>query len=416
MMNFAKTSDGWYFEYQGGADENAWVWTELKNDGSTTISKIFNFVRSDLREPPDDTTDMDDYVYVFDFGKIEGEYVRIPGRMIGSENDVMFPTGTFFKRKLFAAERNISIFGRLSKLLDHRDPIIVGGADPKAIPMEVFEELLRKFPNTYELNRYADARVHTILSTYLDGMKDARGMYEDYLNKKMVVKGGLKLETADLKKLEIEKYVLIRKLINDALENKTDLAEEQWQIYMLSFILLLFPKYIRVLENVTINDYYTREDGKKTPRYIDLALLDANGNLDVIELKKPFDNKILRKGQYRGNNVPTSELSGAIMQAEKYLFHLSKWGIQGERELTKRYAADIPEGMKIRISNPKAIIILGRDTTFGGDMTDGQRLDFEVIKRKYANMMDIITYDDLIRRLDNTIVALGGETVIAKKT
>ncbi len=41
-------------------------------------------------------------------------------------------------------------------------------------------------------------------------------------------------------------------------------------------------------------------------------------------------------------------------------------------------------------------------------MTGNQLLDFEVIKRKYANMMDIITYDDLLRRLDNTIVALGG--------
>ena len=43
-------------------------------------------------------------------------------------------------------------------------------------------------------------------------------------------------------------------------------------------------------------------------------------------------------------------------------------------------------------------------------MTGGQLLDFEVIKRKYANMMDIITYDDLLRRLNNTIVALTSDT------
>jgi hypothetical protein len=41
-------------------------------------------------------------------------------------------------------------------------------------------------------------------------------------------------------------------------------------------------------------------------------------------------------------------------------------------------------------------------------MTGSQQLDFEVIKRKYANMLDIITYDDLLRRLSNTIDALGG--------
>ncbi len=176
---------------------------------------------------------------------------------------------------------------------------------------------------------------------------------------------------------------------------------------MLSFLLLLFPKYIKVLENVTIHDYYS-DTNKKTNRFIDIALLDANGHLDLIEVKKPFDDKILRKSAYRGNSIPTAELSGSIMQAEKYIFHLSKWGIKGEETLTKKYAPDLPPGMSIRIANPKAIIIVGRDQIGGSQMTGGQLLDFEVVKRKYANMIDIITYDDLLRRLNNTISALGG--------
>ena len=64
--------------------------------------------------------------------------------------------------------------------------------------------------------------------------------------------------------------------------------------------------------------------------------------------------------------------------------------------------------MSIHISNPKAIIIVGRDKIDGSDMSPNQQLDFEIIKRKYAHMMDIITYDDLLRRLENTITALGG--------
>lgn len=264
-----------------------------------------------------------------------------------------------------------------------------------------------KFPNTYELNRYANARVQTILSQYLDGMKDARGRYESYLNKKSSLTSNTRLDLDALKRLEIEKYVLIRDLIDDALKTKKDWSEKEWQQLMLSFLLLLFPKYIKVLENITIHDYYS-DPTKKTDRYIDIALVDANGNLDVIEVKKPFDDKILRKSPYRGNNIPTSELSGSIMQAEKYLFHLSKWGVKGEKALTIRYASELPTGMKIQISNPKAIIIVGRDQIDDINMTGSQLLDFEIIKRKYANMMDIITYDDLLRRLNNTITALGG--------
>lgn len=408
MLNFKITTTGVELEYDGDwGTNNQWVWDELTKNNEVRISRLFFFKPGDLLNPPASSQDFEGYTYRFQFGTFDNEYVKIPGRILEIKNNLLISKDVALKRSIFAAERNVSIFGRLSELLEHSDSIVIGGTRPGAIPRDVFEELLRKFPNTYELDRYADARVQTILSQYVDGMKDARGRYESYLTKKMSHFSITRLDLDALKKLEIEKYALIRELISDALETKKDWSEGEWQQLMLSFILLLFPKYVKVLENVTINDYYS-DPTKKTNRYIDIALVDANGNLDVIEVKKPFDDKILRKSLYRGNSIPTSELSGSIMQAEKYLFHLAKWGVKGEETLTKKYAAELPTGMKIRISNPKAIIIVGRDQIGGASMTGSQLLDFEVMKRKYANMMDIITYDDLLRRLNNTIVALGG--------
>ncbi|MDC8760674.1 Shedu immune nuclease family protein [Janthinobacterium fluminis] len=408
MLKFHITTTGVELEYGVELGANTkWVWDDLTTNNETRISRIFSFKNADLLNPPAPNQDFDTYEYRFQFGTFDNGYVRIPGRILDIKNDLLISQEVKIKRSIFAAERNVSIFGRLSDLLDHSDPVVIGGTRPDAIPLEVFNELLRKFPNTYELDRYADARVHTILSQYLDGMKDARGRYESYLNKKSSLGSSVRLDLDALKKLEIEKYVLIRDLIKDALTTKKNWTEDDWQQLMLSFLLLLFPKYIKVLEKVTIHDYYS-DPTKKTDRYIDIALIDANGNLDVIEVKRPFDDKILRKSLYRGNSIPTSELSGSIMQAEKYLFHLSKWGIKGENVLTTKYAADLPTGMRIRISNPKAIIIVGRDQISGSNMTGSQLLDFEIIKRKYAHMMDIITYDDLLRRLNNTIAALSG--------
>jgi hypothetical protein len=79
------------------------------------------------------------------------------------------------------------------------------------------------------------------------------------------------------------------------------------------------------------------------------------------------------------------------MQAEKYLFHLSKWGLAGEKTLTQRYAAKLPPGMGIRITSTKAMIILGRDRRPNGSpaLDASQQLDLEIIKRKYSNMIDI---------------------------
>lgn len=407
MIKFARTANGIDFEYKADYGDNAWVLGELESRREVTISNVFYFEPTDLvNSPPKSRTKINEFTYRFRFGTYDGEYVRIPGGKLGVENDVLIAIDMEFKRTLFAAERNISIFGRLASLLDHSSPIVVGGTREDAIPREVFEELQGKFPNTYELDRYADARVSTILSQYLDGMKDARGRYEIYMSKKNSTKNGRKINIDGIKKQEIEKYILIRDVIKDALATKIEMSEAEWQSLMISFLPLLFPKYIKVLENVTIPDYYSVPD-RKTARYIDIALVDANGNLDVIEVKKPFEDRILRKSQYRGNNIPTAELSGSIMQAEKYIFHLSKWGVKGEKALTAKYSEQLPKGMTIRVSNPKAIIIVGRDQIGGADMNGNQLLDFEVIKRKYSNMMDIITYDDLLRRLENTIVALG---------
>lgn len=408
MHRFVVKETNVVFRYKADYGGNSWVRNELKLTGEVNISNVFYFESRDVVSPiPESDDKIIDFTYSFVFATLEQEYIRISGRVLGIDNDVLIARDIKLVRTLFAAERNISIFSRLSDLLEHSNPIFVGGSHKDAIPRIVFEELLDKFPNSYEMNRYAGARVATVLSQYVDGMDDARGRYEKYLNRKLAGNADVRIDLDFIKKQEIQKYILIRDLIKDALINKKEMSEGEWQKLMMSFLLLLFPKYIKIIENVTINDYYSNP-GKTTHRFIDIALVDTNGNLDVIEVKKPFDDKILRKSQYRNNSIPTSELSGSIMQAEKYLFHLTKWGIKGEETLTAKYTSDLPPGMSIRISNPKAIIILGRDQISGSGMTGQQILDFEVIKRKYANVMDIITYDDILRRLSHTIVSLGG--------
>jgi Domain of unknown function (DUF4263) len=90
------------------------------------------------------------------------------------------------------------------------------------------------------------------------------------------------------------------------------------------------------------------------------------------------------------------------MQVEKYIFHLSKWGRDGEKEILEKHNSHLPSNFEINITNPQAMLILGRDIDFSGE----QKFDFEIIKRKYANIADIMTYDDLLRRLDNIIAMI----------
>lgn len=409
MIEFRVTKRHIMLDYRPEDQGGAWLVAQLKL-GKARLSKVFYFSKDDLvgdlQEWDDES--FEDQNFTFRLASKAGDYYRIPGRIFSIDNDVLIaPADVAVKRKTFAAERDISIMKRLAKFYPAGAPIKLGGPDEDAVPAELFETMLRRFPNTMEVNRYAEARVATILEGFLDPFKDVRREYEDYLSKRGSVLAGKSLPQTKLLETEIAKFEYVREVIAGLLAGGTNRAEADWQRLIVPLLLLIFPKYVAVLEKVRLEDHYF-VPGDRTRREIDISLVDANGNLDIIEIKKPFENAILARAEYRKNFIPAKELGGTIMQAEKYLFHLAKWGVEGERRITNRYASKLPAGLTVKITSPKAMIIIGRDQAVGGSpaLSARQLFDFEIIKRKYANMIDIMTYDDLLRRLDRVIASL----------
>lgn len=177
------------------------------------------------------------------------------------------------------------------------------------------------------------------------------------------------------------------------LSSENSYSENQWQNEILEIILLLYPKYILSFTSVFITI-----DSKKR-RFLDFMLVDNNGNIDVIEIKKPFESSIMSNNFYGNNYIPHKDLTSTVMQLEKYIYHLNRWGVAGEKKLNDKYSDSLPEGLSIKITNPKGFIISGREN----NLSPEQKSDFEVVKRKYKNVIDIITYDDLLQRLRFTI-------------
>nr|WP_094195017.1 Shedu immune nuclease family protein [Acinetobacter bereziniae] len=200
---------------------------------------------------------------------------------------------------------------------------------------------------------------------------------------------------------EIKKYEFIYDELIEMLNEAESYSENVWQDKILDLLLLIFPKYIKVIKELNVKDFYT-DSKRDITRKIDFSLIDCNGNIDIVEIKKPFEKAILTSRLYRDNYVPKNELSGSIVQVEKYIFHLNKWGASGERTINDKYKDKLPSGLSIKVVNPKAMIILGRDNNF----SDKHKFDFEFIRRKYSNVLDIMTYDDLLRRVKNIISML----------
>lgn len=388
MIEFRELNNKVILSYSSEYPGPAWVYHELDVNKHVTISKAFSFTRNELISSRDKNNE--DAPVDFEVANRIGEYYCFPKDVLSLEHDLYIHDGISLERKLFIAERNISIFPKIDRMVSRS--IYVGGDNESAIPESVYRDLLKEFPNTYELNRYAAARMSSILSSYLDTKEDYEEQYQKYLNGKISKKGSnLKFKFSEV---ELLKFTSLLEKLKSMLNDEVSYSEAQWQEELLQIILLLYPKYIYVFKEAPVRDTYNN-----TNRSIDYLLIDSSGNTDIIEIKKPFDRCIVTERTYRDNYIPLRELSGTVMQIEKYIFYLNKWGRKGEDTLTKHYKDDIADGFQIKITNPSGIIIMGRNK----GMSIAQQQDFEVIKRKYKNVIDIITYDDLIQRLEFTI-------------
>ncbi|KTG16740.1 MULTISPECIES: Shedu immune nuclease family protein [unclassified Guyparkeria] len=386
MINFYKEEERVLLFYDGAYGDATWIEDSLEEHGQVTIAKTFTFTKNDVINEPSNY----DEPAVFQAATLEEDYYRFPGRTLSVDSDVYIHKDITLKRNKFIAERSISIFGKLDKVT--QGPIYIGGKRNDAIPKSTYEHLVKNFPNKHELDKYTSARISSTISSYIETKDDFEEDFHRYMNKKQS-RVGNDLHSS-LSEFETTKYERILKKLQGMLNQEQTYSEKQWQKEIIQIILLLYPKYLYVFSESPVKDFY-----KNKNRSIDYLLVDSSGYTDIIEIKKPFDKSIITERTYRDNHIPLRELTGTIMQIEKYIFHLNKWGIKGEQKLTERFRSELPKDFQIKITNPGAIIIMGR--TKG--MSNEQNQDFEIIRRKFKNVIDILTYDDLIDRLKFTI-------------
>ncbi len=369
-----------------------WIYNLFKAKKPITIRKTFTFKENDIYEGKEihQLEGFYEDSIIFRLGVLEGNYYKINSDVLGIDVNLFIHSSIRISDKMFTAHRNISVFGKVNNVV--KEDIYIG-IDSDKLPYNVFQTLIKSFPNSTELDKYAHARISSIVRDYFDNSIDAEFEYERYLARKH--KNQTLNNLVDFfSDHEYEKYCIILNKLRDMLKNEIIYNEKTWQKAILEIIQLVYPKYIRVFEEVTIRDVYNQKNKR-----LDYMLVDSNGNIDIVEIKKPFNQSIVSQNKYRDNHIPLKELSGSVMQIEKYIYFLNKWGKQGEEVLTERYKDELPGNFKIKVINPSGLIIMGRENMLTGIQLE----DFEVIKRKYKNVIDIITYDELIARLEHII-------------
>lgn len=396
---FTIAGDELHMHYQP-RDGDEWVHRRFEKGEDLLVKRTFRLTKQLLVDPPaaalavdpDDAEELefgddepiltflvaravDDVYFEFDDGVLE---VGIP---------VLLERAARPTWKWFTAEERTSVMRVIAGLGPSR--IVIGGSSPDAIPVDVYEGLIAQFPTQVERAKYVRARISGVVRQYTDAKVDAVADLATYVDHRT------SQEPRDLQGLlreaEIQKFELLLQHLERMLAAPVGIYNERaWQNEILQIIRLLYPKYIATFSSVPVRDFEA-----STTRQLDFMLVDVSGYVDVLEIKQPFDDCIVTPGVYRANHVPYRELSGTVQQVEKYLYHLTRWGREGEAALTKRFASRLPAGLKVRIASPSGLAILGRDH----NLTQAQRHDFEIIRRQYKHIADIITYDDLLRRL-----------------
>jgi len=387
MIKFKKVDNLLILTYRP-IGEIGWIRKILENNEVFRLKHTFYFNKNDLYgEIGEDEVS-------FIVAKLEGEYFKFEKDTLELDLNLYIHKKIKIENKFFVAYHNISIFGKIDNILSKNEKEIrIGISEQDNLPLDIFQILLKSFPTSTEVDHYRNMRIDVVIKNYLETNRDYEEKYNNYMNKKVSKVGEDIYDIFD--NYEVEKYQKILDKLNIMLNNEDKYSEKQWGIEIMQIIRLIYPKYIAVFENVKIRDVY-----KPTNRFLDFMLVDANGNVDIVEIKKPFGKKgLVTTSVYRDNHVPVRELSGSIMQIEKYIFYLNKWGKTGEDTLTTKYASELPKDFKIKVTNPGALIIMGRNHS----MNTKQEEDFEIIKRKFKNIIDIMTYDDLVKRLENTI-------------
>ena len=339
----------------------------------------------------------------FCVGTVYDEYTLIDSDVLGTEHNFYFSNTIKLDKRHFVAYRNISILAKIDHVVD-QDVYIGGNHAEGYIPLETFELLIKKFPKTAELDYYAHARIATIVKEFYPNAEQHEIKFDKYMKRQEKSLSSIFIQNVQTvfkenATIELQQFMGLKNDLVELLNQADGISEHIWQEQIHGLLRLLYPKYIAGIREIVIKGV-DRHD--KRP---DFLLVDANGYIDILEIKKPSVQLLTKQSSYRNNYVPVRDLAGAVQQIEKYIYCLNAWGKDGEQQLQKQLSNKLPATVTPKIVNPQGILLLGRSNQFNGQ----QKNDFELIKRQYKHIAEIMTYDDLIHRIDSTIAALNQE-------
>lgn len=381
-----------------------WLQERIEKGKDYNLKNTYKLNKHNLiRLPEDDDFEIFESI-AFQIGIVKDNFIKLDKMTFNIDKDIYFDKSINILPSFFTANKNISIVSKLSNVIDEELYIIKDedydmDKQNNRLPISAYKTLIKTFPNDYELYKYSDMRIATQLENYFDNLDVTKKSYEDYLNKKIKSIQNTKFsQKANTLKLSL--LISARDELKQMLENYSGYNECSWQYAIKDILCVLFPKYIYAVREVNIGNV---NDFKKRP---DFTMIDYNGYVDIMEIKKPDNKQIIREAPNRNNFVPQKIFTDIVVQTTKYINALNQNQDKAKENIFKKLKNDNPNTTltknDIKINNPKGIILLSRSDKLSIEQKD----DLELLRRQFKDVSEIMTYDDLFERFDNLIKKL----------
>ena len=200
----------------------------LNSGKSWHISRCFSVEKTHLRH-----TNYNNNELQFCIGTVNEKYTLIDSDVLGIEHKIYFSNDIKLNKRHFVAYRNISILSKIDSALD--GDIYIGGNHADGhLPIDTFELLINKFPKTAELDRYANARIATIVKEHFPATEQYVLQFDKYIQRQdssltsisptssqQFFKGNIQVE--------FHQFQSIRKELAELLERSDSVSEQVWQ-------------------------------------------------------------------------------------------------------------------------------------------------------------------------------------------
>ena len=370
----------------------------LKNTYRLSKDKIL-----DLHEIDEDLDEEENIA--FQIGVERNNYFALDKEIFGIDIDIYIEKSIHITPNFFTANKNISIISKLEDVVKEQIYLVsdenynVNDDNTNKIPLSAYQNLLTNFPNNTELIKYSHMRIATALSEYFDNVDVYKTKYENYLNKKNNSSTNNKF-SKNISLLKLNMLTSSQEELTKMLKTYKSFNEKDWQNKIKNILCVLFPQYLYAIREVNFGEIHGYD------KHPDFTLIDSNGYIDIMEIKKPDDAQIIRNCKNRNNYVPQKIFTDVVVQTTKYINALNQNHDKSKINIIKKLKEDNPDTTlstcDIFINNPKGLILLGRSNK----LTKEQKDDFELIRRQYKDIVEIMTYDDLLNRINNLVEKL----------